>query len=198
MNNGIVNRLFLAALLFVCTDLCGQNVQIKTNLLYDATATINIGSECRLGRRWSLDLSGSYNGWKLGGDRKWKHWLVQPEGRYWFGSAFKGHYVGVHLHGGQMNLGHVGFGDHALREHYRQGWFYGCGVGYGYQWFLSRNWRMEAGLGLGYTRLTMTSTDVPYAGAGLVKAPKTTGVSPEYHCRLSTVYDITKIRQLIY
>ena len=110
MNNGIVNRLFLAALLFVCTDLCGQNVQIKTNLLYDATATINIGSECRLGRRWSLDLSGSYNGWKLGGDRKWKHWLVQPEGRYWFGSAFKGHYVGVHLHGGQMNLGHVGFG----------------------------------------------------------------------------------------
>ena len=51
MNNGIVNRLFLAALLFVCTDLCGQNVQIKTNLLYDATATINIGSECRLGRR---------------------------------------------------------------------------------------------------------------------------------------------------
>ena len=77
MNNGIVNRLFLAALLFVCTDLCGQNVQIKTNLLYDATATINIGSECRLGRRWSLDLSGSYNGWKLGGDRKWKHWLVR-------------------------------------------------------------------------------------------------------------------------
>ena len=56
MNNGIVNRLFLAALLFVCTDLCGQNVQIKTNLLYDAPATINIGSECRLGRRWSLDL----------------------------------------------------------------------------------------------------------------------------------------------
>ena len=90
MNNGIVNRLFLAALLFVCTDLCGQNVQIKTNLLYDATATINIGLECRLGRRWSLDLSGSYNGWKLGGDRKWKHWLVQPEGRYWFGSASRG------------------------------------------------------------------------------------------------------------
>ena len=90
MNNGIVNRLFLAALLFVCTDLCGQNVQIKTNLLYDATATINIGSECRLGRRWSLDLSGSYNGWKLGGDRKWKHWFVQPEGRYWFGSASRG------------------------------------------------------------------------------------------------------------
>ena len=46
----------------------------------------------------------------LGGDRKWKHWLVQPEGRYWFGSAFKGHYVGVHLHGGQMNLGHVALG----------------------------------------------------------------------------------------
>ena len=65
MNNGIVNRLFLAALLFVCTDLCGQNVQIKTNLLYDATATINIGSECRLGRPRSLDLSASYNVWAV-------------------------------------------------------------------------------------------------------------------------------------
>ena len=172
MNNGIVNRLFLAALLFVCTDLCGQNVQIKTNLLYDATATINIGSECRLGRRWSLDLSGSYNGWKLGGDRKWKHWLVQPEGRYWFGSAFKGHYVGVHLHGGQMNLGHVGFGDHALREHYRQGWFYGCGVGYGYQWSLSRNWRMEVGLGLGYTRFDYDEYGCSICGGRLGEGSK--------------------------
>lgn len=51
---------------------------------------------------------------------------------------------------------------------------------------------LEAGLRLRYTCLAMTSTDVPYARAGLVRAPKTTRVSPESYCRLSTIYDITK------
>ena len=68
--------------------------------------------------------------------------------------------------------GPCGLGDHALREHYRQGWFYGCGVGYGYQWFLSRNWRMEPVLGSDTPVLTMTSTDVPYAGGRLGEGSK--------------------------
>ena len=51
---------------------------------------------------------------------------------------------------------------------------------------------LEAGLRLGYTCLAVTSTDVPYAKAGLVRSPKTTRVSPESYCRLSTIYDITK------
>jgi len=68
-----------------------------------------------------------------------------------------------------MNLGHVGFGDHALREHYRQGWFYGCGVGYGYQWSLSRNWRMEVGLGLGYTRFDYDEYGCSICGGRLQK-----------------------------
>ena len=91
-----------------------------------------------------------------------------------------------------MNLGHVGFGDHALREHYRQGWFYGCGVGYGYQWSLSRNWRMEVGLGLGYTRFDYDEYGCSICGGRLGEGSKNYWVLPEYHCRLSTVYDITK------
>lgn len=164
MNDGRMRRLVLVALLFVCTGVCGQNIQIKTNLLYDAAATINVGAECSVGEHWSVDLSGNYNGWELGGGKKWKHWLLQPEARYWFASSFKGHYIGMHLHGGQMNLGHVKFGDDALRERYRQGWFYGGGISYGYQWSLGRSWCMEAGLGLGYARFDYDEYGCPVCG----------------------------------
>lgn len=38
-----------------------QKVAVKTNLLYDATTTMNLGLEIGLGKKWSLDLSGNYN-----------------------------------------------------------------------------------------------------------------------------------------
>ena len=34
-----------------------QKVAVKTNLLYDATTTMNLGLEIGLGKKWSLDLS---------------------------------------------------------------------------------------------------------------------------------------------
>ena len=165
------NFLLLAFVLLSC-NIYSQIVGIKSNLLYDATTSLNLGVEVALDSKLTLDISGNYNPWEFNGNKQFKHWLVQPEGRYWFGSAFKGHYVGVHLHGGQMNLGHVGFGDHALREHYRQGWFYGCGVGYGYQWSLSRNWRMEVGLGLGYTRFDYDEYGCSICGGRLGEGSK--------------------------
>lgn len=67
----------------------GQNVAVKTNLLYDIAAyTANAGVEVGLAPRWTLDLSANYNGWTLSHDRKWKHWLLQPEARYWFCDRF--------------------------------------------------------------------------------------------------------------
>ena len=61
-----------------------QEVALKSNLLYDAFATLNAGVETGLADRWTLDVSVNYNGWTLSHDRKWKHWLLQPEARYWF------------------------------------------------------------------------------------------------------------------
>ena len=51
----------------------------KTNLLYDATLTINVGAEMQVAPKWSVDLSGNYNPWTLSGGKKWKHWMIQPE-----------------------------------------------------------------------------------------------------------------------
>lgn len=164
MENRInILRYVSMGLLFLCGTLSAQHVQLKTNLLYDATTTINIGTEFTLGKQWSIDFSGNYNGWKLG-KRKWKHWMLQPEARHWLRGTLNGHYLGMHLHGGQLNLGHLPFGGHAIEEHYRQGWFYGAGFSYGYQWRIGGNWKMEAGLGLGYVRFDYDEYGCPVCG----------------------------------
>ena len=87
--------LFLFLLLAGMTNVYGQKFAVKSNLLYDATATINLGVEVGLSKKWSLDLSGNYNGWMLGDEARFKHWLVQPEARYWLCEKFNGHFFGV-------------------------------------------------------------------------------------------------------
>lgn len=41
-----------------------------------------------------------------------------------------------------------------LKDHRRQGWMVGAGIGYGYSWILDRHWNIEAEIGIGwiYTR----------------------------------------------
>lgn len=138
----------------------GQDVALKTNLLYDATLTANAGIEVSLAPRWSVDLSGNFNGWTVNG-HKWKHWLVQPEVRYWFCDHFAGHFVGMHLLGGQYNLGNIknsinifGTDFSKLTDQRHQGWYVGAGVAYGYSFILNRhlNLELEAGFGYIYTR----------------------------------------------
>lgn len=109
-----------------------QNVAVKTNLLYDVTATINVGVELGLSPRWTFDLSGNFNGWTMSDNRKWKHWLIQPEARYWFCDRFAGHFIVAHALGGQYNIVGVSTGFNFLgkvfpdfsRRRY-QGWFVG-------------------------------------------------------------------------
>ena len=146
----------LALACFTLIGARGQNVALKTNLLYDATLTVNAGLEVGLAPRWSLDLSGNYNGWKVN-EHKWKHWLAQPEARYWFCDRFAGHFLGLHALGGQYNVGNIknslnflGTDFSELTDHRHQGWFAGAGVAYGYSWILGRHWNLELELGVGY------------------------------------------------
>lgn len=138
----------------------GQKVAFKTNLLYDATLTPNLGIETKLAPQWTLDLSGNLNAWAVK-DHRWKHWLVQPEARYWFCQAFSGHFLGAHLVGGQYNFGNLdmnfkflGTDFSKLRDYRYQGWMGGAGIAYGYSWILDRHWNIEAEIGFGwiYTR----------------------------------------------
>lgn len=135
-----------------------QTVAVKTNLLYDALENVNLGAEVALAPRWTLDVSGGFNGWTLSHGRRWKHWAVQPEARYWFCDRFGGHFVGFHVHGGQYNVGgldndikFLGTDFSKLSDHRYQGWFVGGGVAYGYAWVLGRHWNLEGELGVGYS-----------------------------------------------
>ena len=134
-----------------------QNVALKTNLVYDALLNVNAGIEIGLAPRWTLDLNADYNGWTLSHNRKWKHWMVQPSARYWFCDRFSGHFVGVHAHGGEYNVGGLkndidifGTNFSILSNSRFQGWFVGGGVSYGYAWALNKHWNIEAEIGLGY------------------------------------------------
>lgn len=147
----------LLSLFFISVVANGQRVAVKSNLLYDALANVNAGMEFGLAPKWTLDVSGDFNAWDRSHDRRWKHWLVQPEVRYWFCDRFSGHFIGFHAHGGQYNTGGLKNGisflgsDLSRLSDYRfQGWFVGAGVGYGYAWMLSRHWNLEGEIGVGY------------------------------------------------
>ena len=135
-----------------------QNLAIKSNLLYDATATLHAGIEMGLSDRWTLDLSGNLNAWNISEKRTWKHWMLQPEARYWLCDKFIGSFFGFHLHGGQYNVGglknsfkFLGTDFSKLTDSRFQGWFAGAGIGYGYSWILNEHWNVEAEAGVGYS-----------------------------------------------
>ena len=135
-----------------------QDVALKTNILSDAFMNINAGIEVGLAPRWTLDVSGGFNAWTLSHNRRWKHWAVQPEARYWFCDRFAGHFIGIHVHGGQYNLGGIdinfkllGTDFSTLKDTRYQGWFLGGGIAYGYTWILGRHWNFETEIGVGYS-----------------------------------------------
>ncbi len=133
-----------------------QRVAVKTNLLYAATTSPNLTLELRTGNKTTLELGGGISLWKFGEKTTFKHWAAQPEFRYWFCDAFNGHFLGLHAHGGQFNLGGIGIPIgklSVLKDNRYQGYFYGGGLSYGYQWILGRHWNLEASIGGGYARI---------------------------------------------
>lgn len=144
-------------MLLLTHNAMAQKVALKTNLLYDATTTVNLGVEYLLSPKWTLDMSGNYNGWTFSDNKKIKHWLIQPEARYWLCESFNGHFLGAHLLGGEYNVGNVdidlkylGTDFRKLKDSRYDGWYAGAGIVYGYSWLLSKHWNLETIFGFGY------------------------------------------------
>lgn len=112
------------------TGVFAQRVALKTNLLYDATSTPNIGAEFGLGRKTTAQIYYGWNPWKFGkysasntssnaatapgatdarytSRKQLRHWMLMPEVRYWFCERFNGHFIGLHAMGGQFNMGGI-------------------------------------------------------------------------------------------
>ena len=154
-----------------------QDFALKTNILYDATSTINVGCEIGIAPKWTMDVSGNYNAWDMSRDRMWRHAFIQPEARYWLCDRFSGHFIAAHLHSGIYNISNI----EQLKGYRLQGWFAGAGVGYGYALILNRHWNMEFELGVGYAYTcsdkfecqqcgSMIYDDRPYHYVGPTKA----------------------------
>ena len=132
---------------------------IKNNLLYDATLTPNIGLEVKIGSRSSFQAFYGINPWKFSDTKKWRHWSLMPEYRYWLKKEkapyLLGWFTGVHALGGEFNVGGVDmpFGMMKwLKDNRYEGWFIGGGLTLGHAWRLSDRWRLEAAVGVGYIR----------------------------------------------
>ena len=149
-----------------------QDFAVKTNLLYWATTTPNLQFEFGLGKRTTLEIGGNYNPFTFKDDKKIKHWLVQPELRFWNCEKFNRGFWGIHLIGGQFNAGSIEMPFDLwprLKDNRFEGWMYGGGISYGYQWYLSPHWNLEATIGAGYMYLDMKRFECGDCGQELGK-----------------------------
>ena len=153
-----VLKCMLASIFLTCllpaSSLYGQKIAVKSNLLYDLTTTFNIGGEIRCDDTHTLNLSVNYNPWNFGGNKKMKHFMLQPEYRKWFDRVFMGSYIE----------------NRQIANNRYQGNLAGFGISYGYQWMISPQWNLEAGLSLGYAHLNYKRYGQPEGAAFIEKS----------------------------
>ena len=130
---------------------------LKTNVIYDATATINLGVEFALAPKMTMDISGDLHPWVLPNGWRLTHYLVQPELRFWLKERFQGHFFAVNVLGATYNAGNIRNNFHimgrdmsALGRYRVEGVAYGAGLGYGYAVRVAKHLNIEMEIGLGY------------------------------------------------
>jgi hypothetical protein len=125
---------------------------LRTNLLYWAVATPNLGMEWKPSNSFGILVNGVWSHWIWSGEgRHHRTWLIQPEIRYYLGCrdgvcpVSTGWFLGIEGHAGEFNFK---FGDTGY-----QGDVLGGGLTGGYRLRLSKCFDMDFSLGLGYTQL---------------------------------------------
>lgn len=160
-------------------EVCAQTIAVKSNLLYDLTTSLNIGGEIRCDDTHTFNLSVTYNPFTFRDNRKMKLFLIQPEYRKWLNEAFMGSYIGLQVHYAWYNFGGMlpwgfkngemlGIQNRQIANNRYQGNLAGFGVSYGYQWMISPQWNLEAGISLGYAHLNYKRYGQP-EGAPLIE-----------------------------
>lgn len=136
-----IPMLMLLALLSCAGKAGAQTVAVKSDLLTGGMlASPNLGVELKLSERFTLEAGVHYNPFPAGGDKRWKHWFVQPELRYWMCQPYGGHFFGAGLMYGVYNVAkaRLPFGlFKGVRSERYEGDFTGVGISYGYHFILS-------------------------------------------------------------
>lgn len=130
---------------------------LRTNLLYDATLSPNLGLDVRVDSAWTVGLLAGINAWDIDKEKnkKWRHALFSLRARKYRDSLFHKGYYEADLIYSHYNVGNtkIPFGLYsAVKDRRLQGDLIALGGKYGYSWILSRTWRIEAeaGVAIGY------------------------------------------------
>lgn len=158
----LLGLIVLPALFLPAAEVSAQQWAISTNGLYWLCATPNVGVEVGVHKKMTIALDANYNPFTFKGNRKMKHWLVQPEYRYWLSETFKGHFFGAHLSAGTYNFGNLPFGS--MKDYRYEGNLFGGGFTYGYQWIASNRVNIGAEIGLGYFHMDYNKFYCPTCG----------------------------------
>ncbi len=136
-------RLFLSLFLAFASFsvLSAQRVVLKSNMLYWATLSPNVGAEFRLSQHFTLNMEVAANPFEIG-DKKLNMATFTPEVRYWLHARPQAHYFI-----GAMALGSIY--DIHLKETTHKGDALGLGLTFGYSFVLSKRFSLEATVGAG-------------------------------------------------
>ena len=127
----------------------GHYLALKTNVLYDACALLNLAVEMQVSKKITVELPLTCSLWDLGSEHGVRTVALQPEARWWMGNeAGRGHFVGLHAHVAWFN---VKWNDNRYQDVDRP--LLGAGLSYGYKLPLSEHWGAEFTLGLGYANM---------------------------------------------
>ena len=126
-----------------------QEVQLKTNLLYDALIVPNIAAEMHVGKNYSVGLGYWYTWWSSNpSHRYWRSYGGEINLRKYFGrqtakNPLAGHHLGVVS---QMGMYDVERGSRG----YMSDFSYTIGAEYGYAFGISRRLTLDLALAVGY------------------------------------------------
>ena len=155
--SSIFKRFFfisLIALLFSTGVHAQKRAAIKTNTLYWATLSPNIGGEIVLRDNFTFELAASFNPFTFG-ERQWQHVMATAEFRYWVFEPFSSHFFGLHYVVGTYNVGGFSLPFNTfdgLSTRRARGNANGVGLTYGHNWIIGNRLALEALIGVGYAR----------------------------------------------
>ena len=142
----------LAILLASVNSSLAQKWAVKSNLLYDATATINLGVEAALGPRRNAGHIGQLQ--SVGVRRRPVETLADTTRSTLLAlRALQRPLFRIARPLRRIQCGRDQFQRRFSTATAIRGHLYGAGLSYGYQWLIGKRWNLEATVGLGYARL---------------------------------------------
>lgn len=147
-------------------------IALRTNLLYDATLSPNLGVDVRVDSAWTVGLLVGINAWDIDKEKnkKWRHALFSLRARKFRDFLFhKGYYEADFIYS-HYNVGNtkIPFGLYsAVKDRRLQGDLIALGGKYGYSWIMARDWRIEAEAGVAVGYAWFKEYDCPHCGTFL-------------------------------